>query len=219
MKYSRIAYERKKNGLSQLELANKLGISQKSISKYERGDRRPTYETLTAMAKLFGVSVDYLLGIDTENKSVQKCNSTDAINSISEEKYFYFFFNDEDLLRDVFSQRVKAALADIGLTEGEFKEHISFGPEKAASFLAGDGDPTANDLIELSKFLNTSIDYLLGQVPRITNQEKNLLNAFIKLNKDNQDILIGKAKELVKEQRYEESVAADDLPRTGTDQK
>ena len=62
MKQSRIAEQRKKLGLSQVELASKLKISQKSISKYERGDRRPSYEILSAMSSLFGVSVDYLIG-------------------------------------------------------------------------------------------------------------------------------------------------------------
>lgn len=47
--YSRIAEQRKKLGLSQEELAIRLKISQKSISKYERGDRRPSYETLLGM--------------------------------------------------------------------------------------------------------------------------------------------------------------------------
>lgn len=62
MDYLKIIEERKKLGLSQEELAEKIGVSQKSISKYECGTRRPTYETLTAMAKLFNVSTDYLLG-------------------------------------------------------------------------------------------------------------------------------------------------------------
>ena len=78
----RIAECRKLLGLSQEELAAKLNISQKSISKYERGDRRPTYETLVAMANLFDVSVDYLLG-RTDDKHR---------NSPSDDKGFFFFF-------------------------------------------------------------------------------------------------------------------------------
>jgi len=61
MENSRIIDERKKLGLSQAELASKLKVSQKSISKYERGNRRPSYETLLAMSSIFGVSVDYLI--------------------------------------------------------------------------------------------------------------------------------------------------------------
>jgi transcriptional regulator with XRE-family HTH domain len=67
----------------------------------------------------------------------------------------------------------------MGLTEEDFKAAISFGSKKASSFLSGEGEPTADDLIELSQFLDTSIDYLLGQTPRIGNVEKKLLNTFV----------------------------------------
>lgn len=66
----KIAEQRKKLGLSQEELAEKLNISQKSISKYERGNRRPSYEVLTAMASLFGVSADYLLELENGGETV-----------------------------------------------------------------------------------------------------------------------------------------------------
>lgn len=63
---------RERAGLSQEELAKKLKISQKSISKYERGDRRPSYEVLLTMSSIFGVSVDYLLGLeDARSKKLQ----------------------------------------------------------------------------------------------------------------------------------------------------
>lgn len=67
----RIAEQRKKLGLSQEELAEKLNISQKSISKYERGSRRPSYEVLVSMAALFGVTTDYLLGVDGGEKNMK----------------------------------------------------------------------------------------------------------------------------------------------------
>lgn len=217
MDYSRMAEQRKKLGLSQEELATKLKISQKSISKYELGHRRPSYETLVAMASIFDVSVDYLLGNDIVENSDRKCNNADKTNEPAKQGYFFFFFDDEELLRDTFSKRIKTAIADMGLTEDEFKDAISFNNEKATSFLTGNVEPTAKDLIELSRFLNTSIDYLLGQVPKLNNKEKNLLNTFVKLNEDNQDIIIGKVKELIKDQKFE-SVAADSmlLKKTGT---
>ena len=207
MNYSRIAEERKKLGLNQEQLATRLKISQKSISKYERGDRRPSYETLVAMSSVFGVSVDYLLGV-TDNPNEK--SGTDKVSVAPDGEYFYFFFNEDSLLRSTFSKRVKTAIADAGMTMDKFKEEISLDSEKVDSLLAGSSDPTASDLIELSQTLNTSIDYLLGQVPKVSNAEKKLLNAFVKLSEDNQDIIIGKAKELLKEQRYEESVAADE---------
>lgn len=88
-----------------------------------------------------------------------------------------------------------------------------------------------DDLIVIAQKLNLSTDYLLGISnikniypeninfrQNITERERNVNNTFKELNEDNQDIIIGKAKELLKEQRYESSVAADEpLKRTGTD--
>lgn len=188
-------------GLTQNELAQILDVSKSNISKYEAGSVEPNMGILIRISEYFEVSIDCLLG--------KKCKK--ALDKSSPEKendFFFFFFNNENLLRDIFSKRIKTAILDRGLTEDDFKTAISFGSEKASAFLNGEGEPTADDLIELSQFLDTSIDYLLGQTPRIGNTEKKLLNTFINLNTDNKDILIGKAKELLKEQRYE-SVAAD----------
>ncbi len=207
MKYSRIADERKKLGLSQEELAKKLKISQKSISKYECGDRRPSYETLVLMSSIFGVSIDYLLGNDIPYKLTPKSDST---------KNNYFFF--DDLLKDTFTSKLKKLLAEKTLSLNELSEIVSFNIEKCNSYINGEYEPSLEDLIEISHALNVSTDYLLGQTPKITDIEKKLLNTFIKLNEDNQDIIIGKSKELLKEQYYEESVAAEEsLKRTGTD--
>lgn len=202
---------RTEKGLTQNELAKILDVSKSNISKYEAGSVEPNISILMRISEYFEKSVDYLLG-----KS--DASTVHSAEHKKKDNYFFFFFNEENPLRNVFSKRIRTSISDIGITEEEFKDGISFGREKAISFLDGSGEPTADDLIELSQFLDTSIDYLLGQIPRIGNTEKKLLNAFISLDTDNQDIIIGKIKELLKEQRYE-SVAADAMPlkKTGTD--
>ncbi|PYI57206.1 helix-turn-helix domain-containing protein [Paenibacillus flagellatus] len=65
----RIAYLREKRGLTQEDLANKLGISRASLSHYETNRREPDYETLNKIANFFDISLDYLLG-RTENPHV-----------------------------------------------------------------------------------------------------------------------------------------------------
>ena len=49
-------------GISQQDLANRIGISKSSINMYERGEREPGIETLKTFADFFGVGMDYLLG-------------------------------------------------------------------------------------------------------------------------------------------------------------
>ena len=52
---------RKKNRITQLELAEKLNYTDKAVSKWERGESLPDIIILKNIADLFGVSVDYLL--------------------------------------------------------------------------------------------------------------------------------------------------------------
>ena len=60
---------RMRRGMSQQQLASVIQVSQQSINKYENHDVEPNIETLCAIADLFEVSVDYLIGrTDIERK-------------------------------------------------------------------------------------------------------------------------------------------------------
>ena len=51
-------------GLTQKQLAEKLNISQKSLSKYERESLDLSTELIVRICRYFQVSADYLLGLD-----------------------------------------------------------------------------------------------------------------------------------------------------------
>lgn len=57
----RIYEERKKKGISQGELGEKLDLSAKAVSKWETGETQPTLANVSRLAEIFGVSTDYLL--------------------------------------------------------------------------------------------------------------------------------------------------------------
>lgn len=57
---------RKKNGWSQEELAEKLGVSRQAVSKWEGSQSVPDLNKILHMSKLFGVSTDYLLKDDIQ---------------------------------------------------------------------------------------------------------------------------------------------------------
>jgi len=61
-----LAYYRKKCGLTQSMVAEKLNYSDKAISKWERGDGIPDAYVLTNLAIIYGVSVDVLLSTTKE---------------------------------------------------------------------------------------------------------------------------------------------------------
>lgn len=60
----RINELRKGRGWSQVELANRLGISKQTVSNWENDNIQPSIEMLVRLAKLFDVTTDYLLGLN-----------------------------------------------------------------------------------------------------------------------------------------------------------
>jgi len=81
---------RKDTGLTQVDVASKLGISQQAYASWERGIKKPTQENLVKLSKILYVSVDYLLG-NTENKQ-----TSDVLENIE----LLFRMNSEGLTED-----------------------------------------------------------------------------------------------------------------------
>lgn len=64
----RISKELHDKGMTQRELAEKVGISEVSISRYVSEGRQPRATALGQIAKVLGVTTDYLIGIDEANE-------------------------------------------------------------------------------------------------------------------------------------------------------
>ena len=89
-----IAELRKAKGWTQVELAEKLQVSDKAISKWEKDNGSPSVEFFPILAELFGVSIDYIMtGKETEKEivamsKIELCAKRDDVklfNSLSEE--------------------------------------------------------------------------------------------------------------------------------------
>lgn len=76
----KITEERKKNGWSQEELADKLGVSRQAVSKWESAGAVPDLQRIIQLSELFSVSTDYLLKDEME---VEK--SSDMMKGINED--------------------------------------------------------------------------------------------------------------------------------------
>jgi len=72
----RISAVRRSRGLSQAELARRLGISPSAMGMYEQGRREPSAQTLVDLARELGVSTDFLL---TGQASAAKDDSLPAV--------------------------------------------------------------------------------------------------------------------------------------------
>ena len=65
MKLNEKIYDcRKKAGLSQDALAERIGVSRQAVSKWEIGSAQPDLANIVALAKVFGVTTDWLLTDD-----------------------------------------------------------------------------------------------------------------------------------------------------------
>ncbi len=62
MRASRIAEERRRRGLTVAEVAAAIGTPEKAVENWERGEKEIPASGIVALAKLFGVSCDWLLG-------------------------------------------------------------------------------------------------------------------------------------------------------------
>ncbi|AIW03662.1 transcriptional regulator [Bacillus phage Pascal] len=58
---------REKAGMSQVELADKLGIDKSTVNRYEKGGRQPSVEMLYKISKVLNVSIDNLIKGVKEN--------------------------------------------------------------------------------------------------------------------------------------------------------
>lgn len=77
MDFSQIVKQlRLERGLTQQELANMVGLTKVTISQYETGKRKPSFEMIEALADVFHVDMNYLLGF-TDKISRPSGNQTD----------------------------------------------------------------------------------------------------------------------------------------------
>ena len=96
----KIIENRKKNGWSQEDLAEKLGVSRQSVSKWEGAQAVPDMKKIVMMSELFNVSTDYLLRDDIETVAAPETAPVDngleeTVRSVSMEEASAFLEHNE----------------------------------------------------------------------------------------------------------------------------
>lgn len=96
----KIIENRKKNGWSQEELADKLGVSRQSVSKWEGAQAVPDMKKIVMLSEIFGVSTDYLLRDELETADPEETAPVDrgledAVRSVSMEEASSFLEHNE----------------------------------------------------------------------------------------------------------------------------
>lgn len=74
-----IAAMRKEQGMTQLELAEKMGVTDKAVSKWERDLSFPDVNSIPRLAEIFDVTVDEIMQVKSDSKENVKVNRISEI--------------------------------------------------------------------------------------------------------------------------------------------
>lgn len=108
---------RKENGMTQMQLSEKSGLSQSNINTWERGRSLPLPDGLIALADCFNCSIDYLLGRESEDGTIIINSSANTLNA--EENSMIKKF------RILNKRRKELAICYLnGLYDGQLKDNI-----------------------------------------------------------------------------------------------
>ena len=86
---------RKKNGMSQEELAEKIGVARQTISKWELGETSPDLKQAKELSKIFKISLDELTNNDIKEVLIEKTSNTEQLAGLILKliKFFVIFLS------------------------------------------------------------------------------------------------------------------------------
>lgn len=160
-------------GVTQLQLGEYAGCSGQVISNIERGYTNPSAQVLIKIAEFFHVPSDYLLG---KSKS-------------------QWIALDPDTTMPYIGTRVSDLLTQAGISTETFADAVEVTPEEAEDILNGSITPNIGTLARISRFLNTSMDFLIGTVPYPTiissEDEEDIILYYRTMSKSGRRLLMG----------------------------
>ena len=127
---NRLVKLRKKHGLSQEELADKLGISRQAVSKWERAESSPDTDNLICLAKLYGVSLDELLDCDRDIDDIADEKRRDSEEKKEEKKKEGTVYKDKNTTVNIEGGRIHVVTEDEEVTVGLDGIHVNTKDEK-----------------------------------------------------------------------------------------
>lgn len=180
---------RKERGLSQQELADRIGLSKSSINMYERGEREPGIDTLKRIAAFYNVDIDFLLGkTSSRRKSLilgAKKNQNIAHNiqhhrqeaNLSQKQFADLLGVDEDTVVDLENGQKK------------LDKEMLYKICDVLMLIPGNIIPRDNEeFSEDEEYLYSKRQNSPDQ-PKLTEREENLLEFFRQIPEENQGLV------------------------------
>ncbi len=94
---NRIQYYRKRAGLSQEELGERLYVSRQTVSQWETGQTMPSVDSLVRLRDIFGVSVDDILGLTPISESTDPATAAPEASTSSTPETYVFHYTEASL--------------------------------------------------------------------------------------------------------------------------
>ena len=138
---NRLKELREENGMKQSELGKLLNVQDAAISKYESGDIPLTGEKIIQLAEYFGVTTDYLLGLEGRDSMEIKEKSNEIVHRTG--------------------QNIKNLRERKGLTQQELAVRVDVAQATVANWESGRREPDINILIRIAKLFNVTLDELV----------------------------------------------------------
>lgn len=122
------------------KMAELLGVSHSNMNRFLRGERTPNFRTFVNILYIFNCSAEYLLG------------KTDL--PVSEPLHPVLPFH----------ERLRAVMQEFGVSQTRMIREMPLSANALYKWLSGRAQPTPDSLIRLAKYLDCSIDYLIGRI-------------------------------------------------------
>lgn len=164
---TRLRYLRKEYGLTQKELAKALSISNVVISSYEVNSRYPTTDAVIQLARFFGVTTDYLLGLEAMRAvSVEGLKERDIIlirkiiHSLAADTTNH---TEAVALEETYPGRLKALRETRSASQCELAKYLGVHQTTYGCYENGKLTIPVHNLMKLADYYGTTIDYLVGR--------------------------------------------------------
>jgi len=109
----RLKQARNTKGISQSKLADKVGVHVTNISRYERGENKPTSQVLTRLASALQVSTDFLMSGSTDDRAKAAISDEELLEQFrkvemlsNDKKYLVKEFLDAFLMKAELQQKL-----------------------------------------------------------------------------------------------------------------
>lgn len=151
----RIKSLRKQNGMTLQDVATRLNIQKPTVQRYESGVvKNIPNDKLETLAKLFGVTTDYLLGCDKHNTHFGS-----KLSEIRKEKHLTL----EQLAQmynDRFNGGLNKTMRERNMKSVDLINITGISKQKISQYVNGLHEPKAKDMIRIAKALKVDVEWL-----------------------------------------------------------